>query len=286
MNPRAADPTPHPARDFRTALQFYLIDCSTLPGKLIDILIIGLNLAVCAILVVETYPVSAEWRTFMWRAEILIVTVFILEYMARLYGARNRWRQMRDIYSILDLVAILPTLILVLYSAGGVEADLGALGVVRGLRIFRILRFFRFTADPDFFFGRITHQLLQVLRLFLTIVIIFFVSSILFYEVEHPVNASVATFTDAFYFTVVALTTVGFGDITPLSEGGKWVTVLMILSGIVLIPWQVSRIVKEWIHIARKRDIVCSHCGLRYHDEDASHCKSCGHIIYQEYDGT
>jgi len=193
---------------------------------------------------------------------------------------------MRDIYSIIDLVAILPTLILVLYSAGGIEADLGGLGVVRGLRIFRILRFFRFTADPDFFFGRITHQLLRVLRLFLTIVIIFFVSSILFYEVEHPANAGVATFTDAFYFTVVALTTVGFGDITPLSEGGKWVTILMILSGIVLIPWQVSRIVKEWIHIARKRDIVCSHCGLRYHDEDASHCKSCGHIIYQEYDGT
>ncbi|BBO73678.1 ion transporter [Desulfosarcina widdelii] len=286
MNPRAADPTPHPARDFRTALQFYLIDCTTLPGKLIDILIIGLNLAVCAILVVETYPVSAELRTFMWRAEILIVAVFILEYMARLYGARNRWKQVRDIYSIIDLVAILPTLILVLYSAGGIEADLGALGVVRGLRIFRILRFFRFTADPDFFFGRITHQLLRVLRLFLTIVIIFFVSSILFYEVEHPVNAGVGTFTDAFYFTVVALTTVGFGDITPLSEGGKWVTILMILSGIVLIPWQVSRIVKEWIHIARKRDIVCSHCGLRYHDEDASHCKSCGHIIYQEYDGT
>jgi len=286
MNPPAADPTHSSDRDFRSALQFYLIDCTTLPGKLIDILIVGLNLAVCAILVVETYPVSAEWRTFMWRAEILIVAIFVLEYMARLYGARNRWKQMRDIYSIIDLVAILPTLILVLYAAGGGEADLGAFGVIRGLRIFRVLRFFRFTADPDFFFGRITHQLLQVLRLFLTIVIIFFVSSILFYEVEHPVNAGVATFTDAFYFTVVALTTVGFGDITPLSEGGKWVTILMILSGIVLIPWQVSRIVKEWIHIARKRDIVCSHCGLRYHDDDASHCKSCGHIIYQEYDGT
>jgi len=286
MNPRASDPTPQAARDFRSALQFYLIDCTTLPGKLIDILIIGLNLAVCAILVVETYPVSAAVKTFMWRAEILIVSVFILEYAARLYGARDRWKQMRDIYSIIDLVAILPTLILVVYSAVGLEADLGGLGVVRGLRIFRILRFFRFTADPDFFFGRITHQLLRVLRLFLTIVIIFFVSSILFYEVEHPVNPGVATFTDAFYFTVVALTTVGFGDITPLSEGGKWVTILMILSGIVLIPWQVSRIVREWIHIARKRDIVCSHCGLRYHDEDASHCKSCGHIIYQEYDGT
>jgi voltage-gated potassium channel len=286
MTPRPTDRKHPPAGDFRSALRFYLIDCSTLPGKLIDILIIGLNLAVCAILVVETYPVSAQLKRFMWRAEILIVAAFVLEYMARLYGARDRWKQMRDIYSIVDLVAILPTLILFFYSACGVEANLGAIGVVRGLRIFRILRFFRFTADPDFFFGRITQQLLRVLRLFLTIVIIFFISSILFYEVEHPVNASVATFTDAFYFTVVALTTVGFGDITPLSEGGKWVTVLMILSGIILIPWQISRIVKEWIHIARKRDVVCSHCGLRYHDEDASHCKSCGHIIYQEYDGS
>ena len=210
----------------------------------------------------------------------------MIEYAARLYGARNRFKQMGDLYSVIDLITILPTLILVVLAAGGVQAHLGAVGVVRGLRIFRILRFFRFTANPDFFFGRVTQQLLRVLRLFLTIVIIFFISSILFYEVEHPVNAAVVTFTDAFYFTVVALTTVGFGDITPLSEGGKWVTILMILSGIILIPWQISRIVKEWIHFSRKRDIICTQCGLRYHDDDASHCKSCGHIIYQEYEGT
>jgi len=59
----------------------------------------------------------------------------------------------------------------------------------------------------------------------------------------------------------------------PVSEAGKWVTVLMILSGIILIPWQVSRIAKEWIHIATKKKVVCSRYGLRFHDKNASHCK-------------
>jgi voltage-gated potassium channel len=114
---------------------------------------------------------------------------------------------------------------------------------------------------------------------------IFFISSGLFFYVENPLNPNVQTFGDAFYFTVVTLTTVGFGDITPLSEAGKWITVFMILSGIILIPWQISRIVKEWIYISTKKEILCPGCGLRYHDENASHCKSCGHIIFQEYDG-
>jgi len=157
--------------------------------------------------------------------------------------------------------------------------------ILRGIRVFRIFRFLRFTADPDFFFGRLTRRFLTVLRLFITILMIFFISAGLFYQVENGINPLINNFGDAFYFTVVALTTVGFGDITPLSPAGKWVTVMMILSGIVLIPWQASLIVKEWIRMAHKKEIICPGCGLRYHDLDASHCKSCGHIIYQEYDG-
>jgi voltage-gated potassium channel len=153
------------------------------------------------------------------------------------------------------------------------------------IRVLRIFRFLRFTADPYFFFGTITLRFLNLIKLILTILMIFFISSGLFFHVENAINPHVETFGDAFYYTVVTLSTVGFGDITPMSEAGKWVTVLMILSGIILIPWQVSRLVKEGLHIATKKEVICPGCGLRYHDENASHCKSCGHIIYQEYDG-
>jgi len=167
----------------------------------------------------------------------------------------------------------------------GITLNIGFIKIIRCLRVFRIFRFLRFTADPDFFFGSITMQLLKEIRLFLTIFMIFFISSGLFFYVESDLNPNVTNFGDAFYFTVVALTTVGFGDIIPLSDAGKWVTIFMILSGIILIPWQVSLIVREWMHMATKKESTCPGCGLRYHDEDASHCKSCGHIIFHEYDG-
>ena len=270
---------------FRETLQFYLVDCKTALGKIIDIVIILLNLFVCVILVIETYPVSEATRQFLWRMEVIIVLFFIIEYGARLYAAKNRLKQLVDIYSVIDLIAILPTLSLLILPLFGITFDFGFVKLIRIFRVFRIFRFLRFTANPDFFFGSLTLQVLNVTRLFLTIFMIFFISSGLFFYVESGSNTGVSTYGDAFYFTVVALTTVGFGDITPTSEGGRWVTIFMILSGIILIPWQVSKIIKEWVHMASKTEIICPGCGLRYHDKDASHCKACGHLIYQEYDG-
>jgi len=269
----------------RETIRFYLIDCETVTGKLIDIFIVFLNLLICGIYIAETYVESEVTRQILWKTEVVIVLFFILEYTARLYGSRKRLRQLIDIYSIIDLVAILPVLILLAANWFGFTIGIGFIKIIRSFRVFRIFRFLRFTTDPDFFFGNISIHFLNVLRLILTILIIFFVSSGLFYQTEYIANPQVGNFGDAFYFTVAALTTVGFGDIVPLTQGGRWVTVLMILSGIILIPWQASRIVREWVQMSTKQDTICEQCGLRYHDRDASHCKSCGHVIYQEYEG-
>lgn len=267
-------------RSLREKIQFYLIDCKTPAGKLIDISIIFLNVLVCAIFVIDTYPVSSGLTNGLWIVEIIIMAFFIVEYLARLYGARKRIRHIINIYSIIDLVAILPFFVMFISPESPLE-----IGFIRIIRVFRIFRFFRFTADPYFFFGNINLYVLRVVQLLTTLFSIFFVSTGLFWFVEHAVNSQVNTFGDAFYFTVVALTTVGFGDITPVSVGGRWVTTIMILSGIILIPWQVGKIVKEWVRFSQKKEVVCSSCGLKYHDQDASHCKSCGQVIYQEYDG-
>ncbi|HPJ83541.1 MAG TPA: ion transporter [Methanothrix sp.] len=271
-----------PPANFRETVEFYLIDYRTPLGKAIDITIIFMNLLVCAIFVIDTYPISIGLKTFLWRLEILAVTFFIIEYVARLYGAPSRRKQLVDIYSIIDLLAILPTLFQAILPLFGLYLNIAFVKTIRVFKVFRIFRFLRFLTDPNFFFGSVSLEVLKVARLVTTILIIFFISSGLFYYVESPVNDQVRNFGDAFYFTVVALTTVGFGDIIPVTEAGKWVTVLMILSGIILIPWEASQIVKEWILISKKTNVLCPQCGLGEHDIDADYCKRCGHYLYHE----
>ena len=236
---------PHP-HGFRESIQFYLIDSKTPRGKAIDILINIFNILIVAIFIIGTYPISGELRSILDTIETIVVGFFIVEYIARLYGARNRIKHLYNPYSIIDFAAILPTLLQPFVGPG----HIGILKLLRMFRVFRVLRFLRFFETTEFFFGRISDEMLKVLRLGMTVFMIFFVSGGLFYLVEYPDNPTVQNFGDAFYFTVVALTTVGFGDIIPMSGAGKAVTVLCILSGIALIPWQVAEIIRGWIHIS------------------------------------
>jgi voltage-gated potassium channel len=261
----------------RQIVQFYMIDFQTPLGRSIDILIIALNLLVVALFVLNTYDLSAGLRDMLWWMEKAVVTIFILEYLLRLYGAPHRWSHVKDIYSIIDLVAILPTLILMVLPATFFVHDIRFIQTLRVLTVFRIFRFLRFISQNHLLFGTISQGMINVARLVLSIIIIFFVYSGLFYFVEKPLNPNVQNFGDAFYFTVVAVSTVGFGDIVPVTQAGRLVTIAMIISGIILIPFQAARIFRAWLMTGREKRVqICPNCGLDRHDVDAKYCKKCG----------
>ncbi|WP_277541666.1 ion transporter [Haloarcula laminariae] len=273
----AGSPAPS---DTREQVQFYLLDHETPLGKAIDIALLALNLVFIAVFVAETYPVADGTAALLWRAEVAIAAVFLVEYGLRLYGARDRATEFLNAYTMVDLLAVLPTVVIVAFPVSAVGVNIGFLRV---LRVIRVLRFYRFTDDAEFFFGTIDDNTLRATKLLLTVLVIFFITAGLFYSVEHRHNPGVTTFGDAFYYTVVTITTVGFGDIVPVTAAGRWVTVGGIIAGIILVPWQAGKIVREW-RSREKISVTCPNCGLSYHDPDASHCKACGHVIYQEYD--
>ncbi len=250
----------------RQETDFYLKDLETPIGRAINLTLASLVLISSGIFVVETYNIPDDMRFQLNVADIAIVMIFAVEYSLRLWSAENKIRYIFSFYSIIDLLAILP------FFLGMVD-----ISFIRLLRWFRILRLIRFI-DRKFLFASVsTEDGMIFARILFTLFAIVFIYSGLIYQVEHPVNPqNYGTFLDAFYFSVVTMTTVGFGDVTPISELGRLLTVLMIFTGIALIPWQIGDLIKRVVKTANQVETVCSGCGLAFHDLDAGFCKRCG----------
>lgn len=253
-------------QNWQQKIRFYFEDIETPLGKTINLAITGLVLLSSAIFVAETYPISVTAQSILSILNDLILIVFTIEYGLRFWSAENKLRYVFNPYSLIDLVAILPFLFTAL--------DTRFIRIFRWFRILRLIRFF----EGKTVFGYVTRQDSAIFaRILFTIFTIIFIYSGLIYQVEHPNNPEkFATFLDAIYFSVATMTTVGFGDITPVSELGRLLTVLMILTGIALIPWQLGDLIKQLVKTANQVETLCSNCGWETHDRDARYCKICG----------
>jgi len=246
-------------------LESYLRNRETSISKAVNFTIVALVLLSSSIFVAETYTISASLRSLLNTIDAGITLIFVIEYLGRLSSATNKFKFIFSFYSVIDLLAILPSFIGVV--------DIRFIRLLRWLRILRLIRFF----DRKILFSLISSEDGRIFaRILFTLFAIIFVYSGLIYQVEHPVNALFATFLDAFYFSVVTMTTVGFGDITPISELGRLMTVLMILTGIALIPWQVGDLIRRLVKTANLKETLCPSCSLSFHDTDAEFCKVCG----------
>ncbi|HEY9699622.1 MAG TPA: ion transporter [Trichocoleus sp.] len=255
-----------PHMELRKTVRFYLEDIETAIGKAINLAIVGLVLLSSTIFVAETYPIPDYLRLKLNLLNDIILIIFTVEYGLRFWSAENKVRFFFNLYSLIDLIAILPFLF--------TTVDIRFIRIFRWFRILRLLRFF----EGNTVFGYVTREDSVIFaRILFTLFTIVFIYSGLIYQVEHPLNPQkYATFLDAVYFSVATMTTVGFGDITPVSQSGRLLTVSMILTGIALIPWQLGDLIKQLVKTSNQAEIVCTNCGLETHDRDAHFCKNCG----------
>lgn len=214
-------------------LKSIIEDNSTTAGKYFDSLIQLLILLSLVCFSIETFPDNSEQaKTILHFIDLIIVVIFSIEYLLRIYVADNKLKYILSFYGIIDLIAILP---FYLHFA----IDLRALRVFRVFRVFRALKLIRYSRAIHRFHiaARIVKEEIILFFIICTILIFLSAEGIYYFENEAQPESFKSIF-HSLWWAIVTLTTVGYGDVYPITVGGKIFTffVLIVGIGIVTIP--------------------------------------------------
>jgi len=214
-------------------LKSLIENTDTRAGRAFDLSIQGLILVSLVSFSIETLPnLNATVRFWLYVIEVVIVAIFTIEYGLRLLVADNRLRFMFSFYGLVDLIAILP-----FYISTGI--DLRAVRIFRLLRMFRVFKFLRYTEAIQRFKEAFIDIKAELTIYAIATALTVYVSAVGIYYFENAKQPEAfASIFHALWWAVVTLTTVGYGDVYPVTVGGKiFTTIILVLGlGIVAVP--------------------------------------------------
>ena len=244
-----------------------------------DLALIAIIVASVLVVLLDSDPdVKARWHVQLYLAEWVFTLLFAVEYSVRIWVVRAPLRYARSFLGIVDLLAILPTFLSLLFPA---SASLTVVRILRLLRIFRILKLVKYSDEA----GLLTHALIRsrrkILIFVLTLLTIAVIFGALMYVVEGPQHGfdSIPT---GMYWAVVTMATVGYGDLSPATGLGRFLTSALIIIGYSIIVVPTGIYTSELARSMRSRGRVqvrCPQCSLGEHEEDAWFCRKCGHAL-------
>ena len=263
------------AEGLRTRLFHVIFESDTPGAKAFDIaLIIAILLSVAVILLVSVEIYAERFGHIFFFIEWAFTLLFSLELLVRLY-CLERPTVFKSFYGVVDVIAIIPTWLVLL--APGAHA-LVMVRILRVLRIFRILRLMEFVGECRLLLDALKRSLRQILLFFSSILMVVTLFAALMYTIESP-ESGFTSIPMSIYWAIVSITTVGYGDIVPTTSLGKAITVILMLIGysIIAVPTgvfsaQVIRSIRE----DRYSEEACPGCGHDRHEKRARYCLRCG----------
>jgi voltage-gated potassium channel len=205
-------------------------DNTTKIGRLFDAVIQILIIASLLAFTIETFPDnSQQTQEILYYFEFFCVIVFSIEYLLRIYIADKPFRYIFSFYGVIDLLAILPFYLTNVF-------DFRALRAFRIFRIFRMFKLIRYNKALRRFhiaYGLIKEEL--ILFLMLTFIFLFLASAGIYYFENEAQPQYFSSIIDSGWWAAVTLTTVGYGDVYPITGGGKIFTLFILLIGVGII---------------------------------------------------
>jgi voltage-gated potassium channel len=243
-----------------------------------DLVLIALILgSVVVVLLDSVGAIKLGWHDTLYLAEWGFTLLFTVEYALRLWSVRRPLRYATSFFGVIDLLAILPTYLSLLFVGSNY---LVVVRIMRLLRIFRVLKLVQYSSEAGVLMTAMMRSRRKIFVFVCTLLTIVVVFGALMYVIEGPGNGFTSIPT-SMYWAVVTMSTVGFGDIAPLTPLGRMVTSVLVLIGYSIIAVPTGIYTAELAQTLRpqRRAVLCPECGLPEHEQDAWHCRRCGRAL-------
>ncbi|MFT7037228.1 MAG: cell volume regulation protein A [Cyclobacteriaceae bacterium] len=253
-----------------------MFETKTLEGILFDILIFTLiAISVAIVMILSVGGISVFWSRTLFTMEMVITIIFTVEYLLRVWTTKNSREYIFSTFGIVDFLAILPFFLELIFVN---ISTLGIIRLLRILRIFRVLKLARFIGEANILAKGVKANANKIfVFLFFVLIICTIMGSIMFL-VEGPENGF-TSIPRGVYWAVVTLTTVGYGDITPHTPIGQFISIIIMIIGYGVIAVPTGLVAAGVIDAAKENNtkkLDCHKCKSKDNPIDSNYCSVCG----------
>ena len=262
--------------DSRRRLHDIIYESNTAAGKAFDIaLLIAILSSICVVMLDSIESWHNNYGHIFHVLEWVFTILFTIEYILRLVSILKPWLYVFSFIGFIDLLAIIPSYLSIFYAGA---QSLLVLRALRLLRVFRIFKLTRFLSEMQFLGSAVKGSLRKISIFLMIVVMLVIIFGSIMYLVENRENGF-SNIPESIYWAVVTITTVGYGDISPATPAGKFVTSIIMLLGYGIIAVPTGIITTELTMSSKRKEQSresCPACGREGHDANAVYCKFCG----------
>jgi voltage-gated potassium channel len=267
--------------NWREQIHEIIYEADTPGGRLFDILLIfAIIFSLILVMLDSVSSIHDKYIEFFYIAEWAVTILFSIEYVLRIVATNKPFKYIFSFYGIVDLLSTMP-LYLSLIIIG--NSPLMTLRALRLLRVFRILKVTKYIGAGNRLAVALRSSLPKIFVFLYSVIIVSFIIGTIMYLVEGPASGF-TSIPRSIYWTIVTLTTVGYGDIHPMTPVGQLIaTFVMILGyGIIAVPTGIVGAEYATNKETKQNTQSCFNCGEDNHTDKAKVCHQCGYSLNRD----
>jgi voltage-gated potassium channel len=265
-----------PTSSWRRRVYTIIFEADTRAGRLFDLLLIAaIVTSVLVVILDSVQAIAIRYGDLFDVLEWGFTLLFTIEYVLRLACVRRPWRYATSFFGIIDLLAVLPTYLA--FFVPGIHALIDV-RLLRLLRIFRVLKLGAYVSEFGFLGAALMASRRKIIVFLGFVVVMVAILGTAMYVIEGPANGF-TSIPMAIYWGITTVTTVGFGDITPQTDLGRFIAACMMLMGWGILAVPTGIVTAEMTARRFARPVTtrtCPDCLTEGHDADARFCRNCG----------